>query len=72
MIGQPVKGQTFVNQAIVSRVNSWLLVAIVVAVLLLATALLVATQPGLIHAMGSVLHNSQPMAGQCPGGAPTC
>jgi len=40
MIGIPVKGEAFVTQAMVARVNPWLLVVIVAVVLLMAAVVL--------------------------------
>jgi hypothetical protein len=51
-----------VDHAIVSRINPWLLVALVAAFVLLASAILVAAQPGLLHAIGAALHGAPPMA----------
>jgi len=54
-----------VNQAIVSRVNPWLLV-VIVAVLLVAVAVLLA--PAVLHAMNVVL----PQSGACAGTPSGC
>jgi len=51
-----------VNPAIAPRFNPWLVAAIVAAVLLLAAVLLVVSQLGLIHAIGSMLQGPQQMA----------
>jgi hypothetical protein len=72
MVGDPVKGEALVIQARVTRVHPWLLVVIVALVLLLTAALLVASQPGLSHAMGSLLQRPAPMAGTCIGSTSLC
>jgi len=62
-----------VNDAIVFRMNPWLLVALVAALVLVAAAILVATQPGLLHTLGTALHGpAQPAfwCGVSGGGCP--
>jgi hypothetical protein len=61
-----------VIQARVARVHPWLLVALVAIVLLLAAVLLVVSQPGLTHAVGSLLQRPAPMADNCIGSTTLC
>jgi hypothetical protein len=51
-----------VNQAIATRMNPWLVVAVVAAIVLLAAVLLVVTQPSLIQAIGGTLQGPKQMA----------
>jgi hypothetical protein len=49
-----------VTQATVSRVNPWIVIALVVAViLLLMTALMLVAEPGMLHAIRSTLLGPQ-------------
>ena len=57
------------NQAFVSRVNFWLLVAFV-AVLLVVAAVLLA--PSAMHAVGGTLQGPQQMAPVCGSSAGPC
>jgi hypothetical protein len=59
-----------VSQATVSRINPWILVAIVATLIVLASALLVVSEPGMIHALNSLLQSPARMAPVC-NGAPT-
>jgi hypothetical protein len=54
-----------VNDAIVSRMNPWILVALVVVVLMGSAALIIVSQLGLIHAISSMLQGPQQMAPWC-------
>ncbi len=51
----------------VSRTPVWILVAMVVVVLVASAALIIMSQPGLIHAFGSMLQGPAQMAPICGG-----
>jgi hypothetical protein len=62
-----------VDHAIVDRMNLWLLVALVVALVLLASAVLITSQSGLLHMIGGMLQGPQQMAPWgCNGGPMPC
>jgi hypothetical protein len=61
-----------VTQAIAARVNPWLIVVILAALLVLSVVLLVAAQLGLLHTIGAALHGPQQMALVCPGAPLHC
>jgi hypothetical protein len=62
-----------VNQTLVSRVNPWLVVALVAATVALAAVVLVASQQsGLLHMIGGTLQGPQQMAPVCPGAPIGC
>jgi len=56
----------------VSRTPVWILIAIVVVALVASAALIVMSQSGLIHALGSMLQGPAQMAGNCPPGSGPC
>jgi hypothetical protein len=60
-----------VDQAIGYRMNPWLVVALVAAIVLLAAVLVVATQHSLIHSIGGTLQGPRPMAPWGCGGSST-
>jgi hypothetical protein len=74
MIGVLVKGEAPMNQAVrLPRVSPWIVVALAVAlVLLVATALVLVVEPGILRAIGTALHGPQHLAGPCPGAVPSC
>jgi hypothetical protein len=62
-----------VSQAIGYRMNPWLVVGLVAALVLLAAVLVVAAQQsGLIHMIGGTLQGPQRMAPNCPGSFSPC
>jgi hypothetical protein len=54
-----------VDHAIVFRINPWLLMAIVAAVLVVSATLIVVSHTGLIHAISSMLQGPAQMAPWC-------
>jgi hypothetical protein len=59
-----------VNDAIVSRMNLWLVVALVAAIALLAAVTFVTLQPIVGHWIGAALHGASQMA--CSGTTLPC
>jgi hypothetical protein len=67
------KGEIMVNHASsVARTSVWILVAVVAALVLLAAALLVASQSGLLHTLGTALQGPAHMAEYCTGSQGIC
>jgi len=52
--------------------NPWLVVALIVALVLLVSAILVVSQPALLHTIGAALRGPQQMAPVCPGSTLPC
>jgi hypothetical protein len=61
-----------VDHALTARVNPWLLVALVAALILLASAVLITTQPGLLHMIGGMLQSPSHGGLACGGTAAPC
>jgi hypothetical protein len=60
------------NEAIADRMNPWLFAAFVAAIVLLAAAVLIASQPGLAQAIGGMLHGVSHAADICSGSQGPC
>ena len=60
------------GNASISRMNLWLVMALVVAVALIVAVMFVMVQPILSHWIGGTLQGPQPMAPVCPGSPVGC
>jgi hypothetical protein len=68
MSGIPEKGEAVMNHTMVSRINPWIVAALaIVLILLVAAALTLVVEPGLLHAIRTALQGAQQVSDPCPG-----